>query len=250
MNRNIFYWTVLSVLLSLTAYSCKKAPLTNGDIITVTRAISAFDSIYLHDNVDVTLIKSDCYKIELTTCENLADNIITDVSNSSLIVRNDNTLNWIRDYDYPLDAKIYYASDISKIYYNSVGILYSDDYIFNDSLSDFDLIIYEGGGKIDLKVRCKELYLDSDGGATEVNIKGKGIKSDIKHNSYGPVYTTDFKADTTKVFTLGNNDVYLSCEDYLTSYIYGYGNVFYKGNPEIHSFISQYAEGKLIPIDN
>ena len=66
---------IITLLLMMT--SCKKSPWVHGDVVTVTRDIPAFNSLSLHNNIDVTLIMSDSFKIELTTCENLINSIIS-----------------------------------------------------------------------------------------------------------------------------------------------------------------------------
>lgn len=252
-NTYINFTDLLSIVvitLLLITTSCKKVPLTNGDVVTVTRDIPAFNSLSLYNNIDATLIKSDCYKIELTTCENLIDNIISEVNDSLLILRNDNTINWIRDYDYPLKVTIYYDKQIRKINYASVGYLRSDDYIVKDSISTFELIIEDGGGEINLNLRCKHLIIDSNGGATGIKLKGRSRTSDIRQDSYGPIHLDEFISDTVKAYNIGANDIYLHCNYSLSSYIYSSGNIYYKGKPIINSHISPYATGKLISTDN
>ena len=46
-KKIIFVLTLLSLLISVS--SCKKSPLTNGKVVTETREISAFDTLYLYD---------------------------------------------------------------------------------------------------------------------------------------------------------------------------------------------------------
>ena len=48
-KKIIFVLTLLSLLISVS--SCKKSPLTNGKVVTETREISAFDTLYLYDNI-------------------------------------------------------------------------------------------------------------------------------------------------------------------------------------------------------
>ena len=239
---------IITLLLMMT--SCKKSPWVHGDVVTVTRDIPAFNSLSLHNNIDVTLIMSDSFKIELTTCENLINSIISEVNDSLLILRNDNTAYWIREYDYPLEATIYYDSQITKIHYTSVGLLRSDDYIVDDSTSTFELFVEDGGGEISLNLRCKHLIIDSNGGATGIKIKGRSRTSDIRQDSFGPILLDEFISDTVKAFNIGSNNIFLNCNNSLRTYIYSSGTIYYKGTPTISSFISPYAIGRLISFDN
>lgn len=250
MKKDTYITLSIVVITLLIMSSCKKSPLAYGDVVTVTRDIPAFNSLSLHNNIDVTLIMSDSFKIELTTCENLINGIVSEVNDSLLILRDDNTINWIREYDYPLEATIYYDSQITKIHYSSVGLLRSDDYIVDDSTSTFALFVEDGGGEISLNLRCKHLIIDSNGGATGIKFKGRSRTSDIRQDSYGPILLDEFISDTVKAVNIGANDIFLHCNNSLRTYIYSSGNIYYKGTPTISSLISPYAIGRLISINN
>lgn len=246
---NLYIFGVL-ITLGTTTFSCKKSPLTNGDITQEVRMLSQFDTIYLHDNIDVRLIKSDTFKVEITTCENLMDNIITEVKDSKLTIRNDNGLNCIRDYEYELRADVYYESHISKIHYSGVNSLSSDGFISDDTISSFNLVIANGGGDINLNLYCKNLYLINSGGSTKVVLKGHCENASIRHSALGPIHIDDFPTDTITAVNIGNNHIYLNCVDSLHSSIYSYGNTYYKGQPKINSYVSPNALGRLIEIEN
>lgn len=250
MKKDTYITLSIVVITLLIMSSCKKSPLAYEDVVTVTRDIPAFNSLSLHNNIDVTLIMSDSFKIELTTCENLINGIVSEVNDSLLILRDDNTINWIREYDYPLEATIYYDSQITKIHYSSVGLLRSDDYIVDDSTSTFALFVEDGGGEISLNLRCKHLIIDSNGGATGIKFKGRSRTSDIRQDSYGPILLDEFISDTVKAVNIGANDIFLHCNNSLRTYIYSSGNIYYKGTPTISSLISPYAIGRLISINN
>lgn len=243
----LFLITTISLL---TFASCKKSPLTNGKVITETRELSSFKTLYLHDNIDVTLVCSDTYKIEITTGENLMPNIISESDGESLILRNDNICNWLRSYDIPLEAKIYYDSKISSITYRSVGYLYSDSYISDDTLSRFDLKIKDGSGDIDLRINCKDLHLYVTGGTNEITMKGFANHTNIYQNGLGPIEALDLLSNKADVNSHGSNNIYINCVEYLNAEIYDIGDIYYKGQPEIESYISPDALGKLISIDN
>ena len=70
---------LLTLAFSICIFSCKKAPLTIGKTITESRPLDDFNKVYINDDVSVTLVKSDSCWIEITTGENLMDNIIVNV---------------------------------------------------------------------------------------------------------------------------------------------------------------------------
>lgn len=245
MKRKILF-IITSIALLALASSCKKSPLTNGKVITETREISAFDTLYLYDNIDVTLVCSDTYKIEITTGENLIPNIISEADGERLLLRNDNTCNWLRSYDIPLEARIYYNSKISSIIYESVGDLSSETYISDDTLSTFNLKVEDGSGNIDIKVNCDDLYLTILSGTNETSIGGNASYAYIYQRGLGPIDFLEIPCVKADVYSYRSNNIYVNCSDNLNANIYDIGNIYYKGNPEIKSYISPDAKGKLI----
>lgn len=245
MKRFTLFLIAISLITLVS--SCKKSPLTNGKVITETRELSSFNTLYLYDNIDVTLICSDSYKIEITTGENLMPNIISESDGESLTLRNDNTCNWMRSYDIPLKAKIYYNSKISSITYKSVGDLYSNSYISNDTLSNFNLKIEGGSGDVNLKINCKDLKLSVTGGTNEIIMKGSANYTYIYQNGLGPIETLDLISNTIDVESHGSNNIYINCVEYLNAKINDIGDIYYKGNPEIELERDPYATGELIP---
>lgn len=245
MKRNVLF-LLTAISLSTLVFSCKKSPLTNGKVVTETRELSAFDTLYLHDNIDVTLICSDTYKIEITTGENLMPNIISVSDGETLSLRNDNTCNWLRSYDIPLKAKIYYKSKINAIIYESVGDLYSETFISDDTLSRFDLMIEDGAGDIDLKINCDNIYLTIHDGTNEIKMAGSTNYTYIYQRGLGPIDVLDLPSDKADVYSYESNDIFVNCRQKLNANIYDIGDIYYKGEPDITSYISPYAKGKLI----
>lgn len=236
-------------MICLFISSCQKTPLTNGDVITKTRVLSGFNSIHLYNNIDVTLIESDCSKIEITTGENLMNKITNVISDSTLHLKNENTLNWIRSYDYPLEAKIYFDGKLSSITYESVGNLTSLGYIHQDSSSDFELNLHEAAGKIDLDIVCRNLYIKSyDFDCTsDITIKGMSDYAMVYQTGLGPIHMEDFTSRQTYAYSYNYNDIYIHSTDFLHADIHSSGSIYYKGHPEISLNISPNALGKLIP---
>lgn len=248
MKRKIQILLIINILI-ISIISCNKIPLTNGDIITETRSLSDFNVINIDNNIDITLIKSDTCMIEITSGENLMKNIISDVCDSSLYVRNENNCNWLRSYDCPLTAKIYYKNDITSINFNSVGDLLSDGYLNHNTVERFDLNLIDGSGYINLTLLCDSIFVTSDEGTSQLKLQGNTEYAYFNWTTYGGIKAEQFQASTMKVYSNSDNDIYVYCTEHLYSYIFKMGNVYYKGNPEIESHISPLARGLLLPLD-
>lgn len=243
--RRILSLTYIILIISM--LSCNKASLSNGKVITENRILPAFDTLCINDNIDITLIKSDSNYIEITTGENLMNNIITEVIDSVFYIRNDNSFNWIRSYDIPLEAKIYYSTALVCINFSSVANLRSEGSINTTNHSRFDINLLEGSGDIDIELNILHCYLKTLYGTSKITLKGKADYSNFYHRSFGCIQANDFTSRFINVHTESSNDIYLHCTDSLHSYINDLGNIYYLGNPVIESYVAPHARGRLIP---
>ena len=155
MRRNVLIIFILCLFAVFP--SCKRAPLTIGPIVTQTRELDDFSELYLNDNINLSLVRSDTCYIEITTGANIIDNITTEVKDDILTISNITTLNWARPYNYTLNATLHYK-DILFLNYTASGTLVSEN-DYNGVLEDgeYYVIIVDGGsGDIDLKFsNCK-----------------------------------------------------------------------------------------------
>ncbi len=249
MRHTILYITMLACCMLA---SCAKAPLTNGDPVTQDRPITQpFSKIDMHDNIDVTLVKSTdgTQHVEVTSGENVIDNIVTEVKGDTLVIANENALDWIRSYDCPFDVTIYYNS-IGSINYYSVGSLTSTDSITgagDDSGTWFYLNIFEGSGDIDLGINCRDLRVNYKYGTSEVKLHGRAAICYIFHNSFGPLEAENLWTNMTWI--VSNSTCYsrVWAETYLCAMLHGLGNTYYKGSPEIE--YSHDSSGLLLPLE-
>lgn len=240
----------LFFLVSLLTSSCSKIAFSNGEPITESRPIGRnFTSISVYNNINVKLIHSNEPRLELTCPKNLIDNIVTELSvtGDTLVIRNDNTLNWIRSYDYSIDLTVYY-DQLREINYASICELVSADSLtgvvaqFIDSTSQtidtimaygFNLNVIEGSGPIDLMVKCEMLRINFTNGTSDVTIRGTVGYAEFLTRSYGVIHAENVAANLVRVQSESTNDVYAWARSNLTAWLYSIGNVYYKGDPEI-----------------
>lgn len=221
--------------------------MSNGKTITERRSLSEFDTLYVNNNIDITLVKSDSNYIVITTGENLMKNIVSDVNMRALTVRNDNNLNWIRSYDHPLRAEIHYNTNICLIKYNSVSPLVSEGCLNKDTISRFELDIVDGSGDIDIEIYCDSLFLTTEHGTNKTTVRGKSIYTHILHDFFGPVHTENLVTEQAEIHNRSSNDIYVNCTGKLRANIYDLGNIYYVGSPHIESYIAPHARGLLLP---
>jgi hypothetical protein len=82
---------------------------STGDITRENRNIESFNSILLHDNVNLILEKTSSNSIVVEAGSNLISGIITEVNDVGVLeIGNDNNCNWIRSFDSPINVYLNY----------------------------------------------------------------------------------------------------------------------------------------------
>ena len=222
INRS---WFV--VLLALFVSSCEPAPWTNGDPTTETRWFDEeITAIHVYHDINVTLIESDEFKIEVTTGENLMEKITSTVENGILYLKNENIRYWIRSYDYPLDIKIYHNS-ITRVIYESWGDLNTEDYLLQDTINHFELDVRHGSGHIDVKVNCKAMNIKAHDGTAMVTVSGSSIYTDIYHNARNNIYAKELISKNANARVYYEGSIYVNCTDSLAAMVDDFGSIYY-----------------------
>lgn len=260
MKRNAI--VVLFFLVSLMAASCSKV-FTNGEPVTEHRNLGQrFETVCIYNNVNVKLVNSDRQGIEVTCPESLIEKVTTEVKGDSLIIKNENDFNWLRNYDYSIDLTVYYDS-LREITYASIGDLRCTDSIRGYGTISTDTIpleidttgidtthvgidtivttmsrhfvlrIKEGSGDIDLCFNCDVLKTVFSFGTSKVILRGIAGYTEHYVKSYGCIHAETLNSNIVKVMSESTNDTYVWARGQLIVRLSSIGNVYYKGHPWI-----------------
>lgn len=222
INRS---WFV--VLLALFVSSCEPAPWTNGAPTTETRWFDEeITAIHVYHDINVTLIESDEFRIEVTTGENLMEKITSTVENGILYLKNENIRYWIRSYDYPLDIKIYH-NNITRVIYESWGDLNTEGYLSQDTINHFELDVRHGSGHIDVKVNCNTMNIKAHDGTAMVTVSGTSNYTDIYHNARNNIYAKELISKDARARVYYEGSIYVNCADTLEALVDDFGSIYY-----------------------
>lgn len=225
---------VAVLLLLLVANACSKSPgdcfTSAGKAVTVERSIDDFTGILMFDNVDVELIKGDSPKVEVTAGEHVIENLITEVVDSVLYIKNQNGCNFVRSYNKPLLVKVFFQR-IDSLEYRSVGNLICRDTISN--AVRFKIDIYEGSGRIELELNTKSSHLNFYYGTADLIVSGFSDVNYIYQASYGPVDARNLITNFNYLNNSSTNDTWVHANVVMGVIINRIGNVYYWGNPSI-----------------
>ncbi len=144
------YFFISIVLLGACSKGQRDDCLTSlGSVNSVTRMVGSFTEISVSDRIIVTLVQDSIRQGEvvLEAPKNLLDQFVTEVDGSRLILRNENTCNFVRSFDYSLKATVY-IRDLVRLDVESIAQVLTADTIeisrleiFHSALSDIDLTL-------------------------------------------------------------------------------------------------------------
>lgn len=223
-----------------TTFDCFKS---TGTIERVTRSVSYFHSIQMNDNVNVYLVQSDSCTLELESGKNLMNQVVTEVTEDSvLVIGNNNTCNWVRSYSKPINVYLNFV-ELKHIEYRSVGDVSSADTLRLDSLQ---IDIYEGAGMIDLILRTHICEANLHYGTVDVTLKGRSDANVFYQLGAGKIDASELLSGNVYLRNWSSNNMLIWATNFLSVEIKGLGDVYYRGNPGIDA--SLLGEGELIPI--
>jgi len=238
-------FTILLIILGF--YACKKDSgncfKSTGEIITEERQFNDFTTIVLNDNINLLLTPSPSNSLTVSAGKNLMNKIITEVKGDTLTISNNNSCNWIRSFNIPIDISLP-IKRLDEIIYQSIGNISCSDTIFSDSLS---INVIEGAGSINILTNSYLTRANIHYGTADINLSGRCVLSFVYSVSFGLVDNRNLKALQIYAITKSSNDIYLNASSHMAVEIGNIGNVYYKGNPNIS--LSGSGSGQLLKLE-
>ncbi len=229
-----FQWlaTIFLTGMVLLWTGCEKTSVTDcfvstGKVIKTERYVSAFHAVVLKDNVNLYLRQADTARLVLEAGSNLMRKIYTEVKDSVLYIGNNNSCNWVRSYNKPVNVFLDFTR-FDSLEYRSIGNVENFDTLRLDSLK---IEVKEGAGLIALIVDIKELHTNLHYGTADLKMSGKCTLSYVYSAGFGLIDNRNLEARQIYADNKSSNDVYLNSTEVLEVTIHNIGNVYYTGNP-------------------
>jgi hypothetical protein len=244
---------IINILLLFVPFflpGCENNPLadcfnSSGPITQVEREIGQFNSIQMNDNVSLYLRQSDTNRLVLEAGSNLMKRIVTSVDEDGVLeISNNNTCNWLRSYDKPVNIYLDFIR-LDSLQYRSIGDLISLDTLRIDTL---ELNITEGAGEIKLILKTQKLFCNLHYGTATVKLSGFAGLCFTYSASFGLIDNRNLETKFQYVTSKSSNDMYVTASVELGATIENIGNIYYSGNPGNVSLI-QDGTGQLIKLD-
>ena len=228
MKHSIWGFVVIAMILQ----GCEKDDFCNctkgeGSKISETRMLPVFERIELNNNIDVVLTPDTVTYAVLTCGKNLADGIETEVLNGTLVIRNINRCNWLRDFENTFTLNVHY-NKLSHIVYNGSG-----DITCADTVRTNNLLVesWNGTGKLSFLFSGGELYLKLHTGTADMAASGIADLLYIYTAGNGYIKAGSLVADHAWVNTRSTGDCEVYATEILDVNITYNGDVYYHGEP-------------------
>ncbi len=236
-------------ILLLFTVSCEKASVADcfkstGSIVQEERPVTGFHTVILHDNVSLVLESSNTNHLTIEAGKNLMKKIVTEVNDSVLTIRNNNSCNWVRSYDKPVTAYLSFT-ELDTLEYRSIGDVTSKDTI---RVGNMEISVKEGAGEIGFIVDAVILHCNLHYGTADIKMKGHAGVCYVYSGGFGLIDNRDLDADFVYLETRSSNNVYVQVHKVLGVTIDNIGNVLYTGDPYDISVV-QNSSGQLIKLD-
>ncbi len=216
---------ILSIGLHVNAQSWfKESVKGNGELVNITRNTAEYDELSVAGSFEVTLVKGEEGKLEVSVEENLKKHLVTKVKDGKLIIRWDN--NFKVKPKKTVRIKVPFE-DIEAVSLAGSGNIESDDVIKSNDFA----INTAGSGDIALKLSATDVSCNM-AGSGNVSLVGSSSKFDCSKAGSGNLYSYKFACENVKIEGVGsgNAEVYVSV--FLNAKIAGSGNIYYKGSPK------------------
>ena len=239
----------IMILIAVVLYSCEKNSsrcfVSKGKSIDEHRILAEFNSILVRDIFNLILVQDSLNMIVLEGGENLLPNVTTDVKNDTLIINNTTKCNWLRDYD-KIKLFIHFTNLEYLVTYDPVKVI-SYDTVKCDSLEYYAIGEI---GEADLILDCGYFrFDDSFNTLGHFKFRGRADKSRFFVNYGSSLYADSLISRNADIFYKTIGEIYIHVTEHLRVWIWGSGNIYYTGNPDLVEVIEKKSTGILIKAD-
>lgn len=220
---------------------------TSGNIIQQDVLVSSFTSILVNRDIELIITSAEDYKVTVETGENLINDVDVKVIDNQLILTDNNSCNFVRDYgitkiyvEAPNLTEIrsstqYDISSIGILEYNNLTLLSEDFSDLSDyTIGDFRLTV-DSNSLNAVSNNLSFFYID-------------GTVEDLSIGFYAGVGRFEGEnliAQNVNVFQRSSNDMVINPQQSLTGELRGTGNLIAVNQPAVVD-VERFYTGELI----
>ena len=222
---NIFVAVLLFV-------SCGDDPCFKGSGNTVIETRDLPDSIItfqVSDNLNVDVFLSDRNYVEIEGGENVVPYVSVEMSDTVLLLKNNNKCNFLRDFDQHLKVRLYLTS-ITRFMFDGSGVLN-----IKDTLKVNELLVksLRGSGTINLVVNVNRIRISLEDGSVDVHVAGLAYYLNTYLTTSSTIDARFLLTTTCGISTESAGDMIVNVSESIYASIYSIGDILYHGSPDI-----------------
>lgn len=238
---------ILIIILTLiTLFSCNdsNAPdclKSRGDTVTKTINSQEFNGIKVNQDFVVYISQGPTQAVTVTSGKNLIPDMDFEVIDSTLVITDNNSCNWVREYNFPV-VHIQHPN-LKTIRQNGGGIIYSEGTLNYPNLK---LISEFSSGNMHMNLNCTNLQVVNND-LSNYFLSGKTNNLRIVDASGdGRIDASQLISNNANVFQRGTNDIIVNVTEKLTGRIISSGDIIYVDQVPNTIDVSIENRGKLI----
>lgn len=200
---------------------CIKA---EGPVVERSYDFAPLSGVVLHTYGDVYLTQNDTQSVSIQGQENILDNLILEVQNGILHIREDQCSRDVSRLDIHLSI-----GTLREARLTGSGSIQSQG-----SFSSLDAVTtaISGSGSINLSLACNSLDANISGSG-DITLSGFTSDETVSISGAGNLQAFDLIAQDVEVSISGSGHARVWTENSLDASISGNGNVYYKGFPAV-----------------
>jgi hypothetical protein len=215
---------------------------STGSVETKIRIIDPFNKIILNDNINLYITQGNTQVIKLEAGKNLFDHIETKVSEKTLTISNNNKCNWVRSFKKKINLYISLPYLTEMEFYGSGDV----QFLNNMQVDTLLLNLKEASGKVLMDLNCNYIELKIHTGPADITAIGATKELVLYNNGTGVLNSSYLNSNKSLAINRNTGKILVNSKDELKAEIYGSGNIFYFGTPQID--FSKNGKGKLLAL--
>ncbi len=243
MKKNIYI--ILLIIISISCSKPSECIEETGNIVSKEFMVSGFDKIKVYKGISVVITQGNIQKIEVKTGENLMADIEVKVEDNFLILKDNTSCNWVREYGQTI---VYVTTPtLTDIYCRTEKTISSSGILTFPiiRLNSIDLTDGPATGDFNLQIDNNQLVIETNNVA---NFYISGKTKDFIANFYegnGRIEAANLLADNIFVFHRGSNDMILNPLRKISGKMVSTGNIICK-NRNVINDVQELFQGRVL----
>jgi hypothetical protein len=239
LSKFIIFILIISII-SCNPDNCFKS---TGNSVSIIRQLDSFREIEINDLFTVNISYDTMPHVLIVGGANLVPDVETKVIDNRLIIKDNNSCNWLRSFQ--RIQIVIYNDSLDCLVVNGQSDVFS-----TDSLRSRELVldVFSGISKIDMVLNCNSFLFNLNAGTGNYTFKGKAGIAYFYVLGTGFLIADNLITGYTFITSNTTGDCYIMATKEVYAKILDNGDIYYSGDPYlVNSVIT--GSGKLIKLD-